>query len=257
VAGEPRRARAAVSVTFGVCGAAFATWAARVPAVQHRLGLTPGQLAIALFGLAAGAVLALAGSGALITTVGSRAGAAAGAAALCLGLALVPAARGLPSLVATLLVLGAGNSLLDVSMNAHAARVERAYRRPVFAGFHACWNIGGLAGSGIAAAAAAGQVPVTVEFPVSAAVLLALALGAIRGGFLGGADEGQGGPGFAWPGRILLVLGVIAFCGVHRRGHGQRLERRLPAQYRRRLAGGGLAGLLRLLGHHDRSAAGG
>jgi hypothetical protein len=213
VAGEPRRARAGVCLTFGVCGAAFATWAARVPAVQHRLGLTPGQLAIALFGLAAGAVLALAGSGPLLTRVGSRAGAAAGAAVLCGGLALVPAARGLPSLVAALLVLGAGNSLLDVSMNAHAARVERAYGRPVFAGFHACWNIGGLAGSGIAAAAAARQVPVAVEFPVSAAVLLVLGLAAIRGGFLGGADEGQGGPGFAWPGRILLALGVIAFCG--------------------------------------------
>jgi MFS family permease len=44
-------------------------------------------------------------------------------------------------------------------------------------------------------------------------VLLALALVAIRGGFLRGADEGQSGAGFAWPGRVLLALGVIAFCG--------------------------------------------
>jgi MFS family permease len=198
---------------FAVCGAAFATWAARVPAVQHRLGLTPGQLAIALFGLAAGAVLALGGSGALITRAGSRAGTAAGAAVLCAGLALVPAAGSLPLLVAALFVLGAGNSLLDVSMNAHAARVERAYGRPVFAGFHAFWNIGGLAGSGIAAAAAARHVPVTAEFPVTGAVLLAVALAAVRAGFLRGADEGQGGLGLAWPGRVLLPLGVIAFCG--------------------------------------------
>jgi hypothetical protein len=126
VAGEPRRARASVCVVFGVCGAAFATWAARVPAAQHRLGLTPGQLAIALFGLAAGAVVALAGSGALITRAGSRAGAAAGAAVLGLGLALIPAAGDLPFFVAALFVLGVGNGLLDVSMNAHAARVERA-----------------------------------------------------------------------------------------------------------------------------------
>jgi hypothetical protein len=48
---DARRARVGVSVVFGVCGAAFATWAARVPAVQHRLGLGPGELAIALFGL--------------------------------------------------------------------------------------------------------------------------------------------------------------------------------------------------------------
>jgi hypothetical protein len=211
--GKLRRARASVGLVFGVCGAAFATWAARVPAAQHRLGLTPGQLAIALFGLAAGSVITLAGSGALITRVGSCAGAAAGAALLGLGLALVPAAGSLPSFAAALFALGAGNSLLDVSMNAHAARVERAYGRPIFAGFHAFWNIGGLAGSGIAAVAAARHVPIAVEFPVTGAALLALGLGATRAGFLRGADEGQGGAGFAWPGRVLLALGVIAFCG--------------------------------------------
>ena len=196
-----------------MCGAAFATWAARVPAAQHRLGLTPGQLAIALFGLAAGSVIALAASGALITRVGSRAGAAAGSALLCLGLPLAAFAGSLPFFVAALAALGMGNGLLDVSMNAHAARVERAYGRPIFAGFHAFWNIGGLAGSGIAAVAAARQVPITVEFPVTGAALLALGLGAIGTGFLRGADEGQGGAGFAWPGRVLLALGVIAFCG--------------------------------------------
>jgi hypothetical protein len=40
----------------------------------HRLGLTPGQPDIALFGLAVGSAIALAGSGALITRVGSRPG---------------------------------------------------------------------------------------------------------------------------------------------------------------------------------------
>jgi MFS family permease len=213
VPGELRRARISVCVVFGVCGAAFATWAARVPAAQHRLGLTPGQLAIALFALAAGAVIALAGSGALITRAGSRSCAAAGSAVLCLGLPLVSAAGDLPLFVSALFVLGMGNGLLDVSMNAHAARVERAYGRPIFAGFHAFWNIGGLAGSGIAAVAAARHVPIAVEFPVSGAALLVLALAAVRGGFLRGPDEGQGGAGFAWPGRVLLPLGVIAFCG--------------------------------------------
>jgi MFS family permease len=213
VPGELRRARASVCAVFAVCGAAFATWAARVPAAQHRLGLTPGQLAIALFGLAAGSVIALAASGALITRVGSRAGAAGGSALLCLGLPLVALAGSLPFLVAALAALGMGNALLDVSMNAHAARVERAYGRPIFAGFHAFWNIGGLAGSGIAAVAAARHVPITVEFPVTGAALLAVGLGAIGTGFLRGADEGQGGAGFAWPGRVLLALGVIAFCG--------------------------------------------
>jgi MFS family permease len=213
VTGELRRARWAVSVVFAVCGAAFATWLARVPAVQAQLGLSTGQLAIGLFGLAAGSVLALLGAGALITRIGSRAAVLLGAAVLCAGLPLVAFAPDLPLFVAALAVLGIGNSVLDVSMNAHAARVEDGYGRPIFAGFHAFWNIGGLAGSGVDALLAAWHVPVRVHFTCAAVVLLALALWAATTRFLTGPDRGQGERAFTLPSRALLPLGVIAFCG--------------------------------------------
>jgi fucose permease len=122
--GELRRARRAVSVVFAINGAAFATWLARVPAVQARLGLDTGQLAVGLFGLAAGSVVALLAAGAVITKTGSRAGVVTGAVLLCAGLPWVAFAPNLPVFGAALVVLGVGNSILDVSMNAHAARVE-------------------------------------------------------------------------------------------------------------------------------------
>ncbi|TWF78236.1 putative MFS family arabinose efflux permease [Pseudonocardia hierapolitana] len=208
----PRRARIGVSIVFLVCGAAFATWAARVPAAQERLGLTEGELALGLFGLAAGSVLALVGAGALVTLIGSKRTSILGATVLCAGLPAVAAAPDLGLFVAALAVLGAGNSLLDVAMNAHAARVENAYGRPIFAGFHAFWNIGGLGGSGLAAGLAAADVPIGVHFPIAAAVLLGAALGATTA-FLPGTDPGAGGPAFSLPGRALVPLGVIAFCG--------------------------------------------
>lgn len=211
--GELKRARLGVSVVFAVCGAAFATWLARVPAVQGQLGLTTGELATGLFGLAAGSVLALLGAGALLTRIGSRAAVVLGAIVLCGGLPLVAFAWSAPVFVAALVVLGVGNSLLDVAMNAHAARVEEGYERPIFAGFHAFWNIGGLAGSGVDALMEAAHVPVSVHFPIAGAVLLALALWAARTCFLTGADRGQGEAAFAWPSRALVPLGVIAFCG--------------------------------------------
>lgn len=201
-----------MSIVFAVCGAAFATWAARVPAVQQRLGLSAGQLAVGLFGLAAGSVLALVAAGALITRIGSRSGVLAGALVLCGGLPLVAFASTFTLFVAALVVLGAGNSLLDVSMNTHAARVEHEYGRPIFAGFHAFWNIGGLAGSGAAALLAAWHVPPSVHFTCTGVALLATAVVATTR-FLPGADRGQGGPAFALPGRALIPLGVIAFCG--------------------------------------------
>jgi MFS family permease len=208
----PRRARVGVSIVFLVCGAAFATWAARVPAAQQRLGLTEGELALGLFGLAAGSVLAMLAAGPVISVIGSRRAGVAGAAVLCAGLPAVAAAPDLGLFVAALAVLGIGNSLLDVAMNAHAARVEDAYGRPIFASFHAYWNVGGLAGSGLAAGLAAAGVPIGVHFPVAAVVLLAVALAATRA-FLPGADPGAGGPAFSLPGRALVPLGVIAFCG--------------------------------------------
>jgi MFS family permease len=213
VTGELTRARLGVSVVFAVCGAAFATWLARVPAVQAQLGLSTGQLAAGLFGLAAGSVLTLLGAGALLARIGSRAAVVLGAVVLCGGLPLVAFAWSAPVFVAALVVLGVGNSLLDIAMNAHAARVESGYGRPIFAGFHAFWNIGGLAGSGADALMAAAHVPVSVHFPIAGAVLLALALWAARTRFLTGADRGQGEAAFAWPSRALVPLGVIAFCG--------------------------------------------
>lgn len=211
--GNAERARFSVSVVFAVCGAGFATWAAPVPAAQEQLGLTPGQLAVGLFGLAAGSVAALLVAGPLVTTIGSRLGALVGALVLCTGLPAIAFAPGLPLFISALAVLGAGSSLLDVSMNSHAARVEDEYERPIFAGFHAFWNIGGLAGSGLAAVMAAADVPISVHFTAAAAVLALIAAAAIMGGFLTGPDPGQGEGAFALPGRGLVPLGLIAFCG--------------------------------------------
>jgi MFS family permease len=189
-----------------------------VPAVQDKLGMSAAQLALGLFGLAAGSVVMLLAAGPLLTKIGSRAGVVAGAVVLCSGLPLVAFAASPAMLIAALAVLGAGNSLLDVSMNAHAARVEQEYGRPIFAGFHAFWNIGGLAGSGIGALMAVWHVPVTVHFSVMGVVLLLVAAGAVAAGFLRGADQGQGEAAFALPSKALIPLGVIAFCGFFAEG---------------------------------------
>lgn len=211
--GELGRARWAVSVVFAVCGAAFATWLARVPAVRAQVGIGTGGLAVGLFGLAAGSVVALLGAGPLLTRIGSRAGALIGVVVLCGGLPVVAFAPNPVMFVGALVVLGIGNSLLDVSMNAHAARVEEGYGRSIFAGFHAFWSIGGLVGSGIDALMETWQVPVVVHFSGAGTILLAVAVWAMVRGFLDGPDRGQGEAAFAVPSPTLIPLGVIAFCG--------------------------------------------
>ncbi|WP_233573748.1 MFS transporter [Amycolatopsis panacis] len=55
-------------------------------------------------------------------------------------------------------------------------------------------------------------MPVETHFTLAGTVLLAFAIGAAFR-FLPGADRGQGEAAFALPGKALIPLGVIAFCG--------------------------------------------
>jgi MFS family permease len=70
-----RRSRGAgvgAAAYFLLTGIIFATWASRVPAIKGGLDLSDGQLAIALLGLEAGAVLGLQLGGLIVPRVGSR-----------------------------------------------------------------------------------------------------------------------------------------------------------------------------------------
>ena len=202
-----------MSVVFAVCGGLFGTWASRVSDVAVRLGLTPGQMTVAVVGLAAGSVAMLPLAGAVITKAGSKIGALAGMTVLGGCLLAVPLAGSLWTLTAVLVGLGMGNSLLDVSMNAHAARVEQEYGRPIFAGFHAFWNVGGLAAAVASTVLASLRIGIGTHFPIAACVLVGLGFWAVTSLWLRGPDRGQGGAAFALPDRILLPLAVIAFCG--------------------------------------------
>jgi MFS family permease len=203
--------RVAVSAVFAISGAAFATWAGRIPAVQERLELSPGTLGVALLGLTLGATLALPLSGVLIARYGSRRTTRVAVAGLCLVLLLLPYAGSLPVLVAVLALFGACNSVQDTAMNAQAVDVETAYGRPIMSSFHGWWSVGGLLGSGVAALVAR-DVPVRAHFTVAGVVLLVTAL--VAGRRLVGGRTVQRTPAFARPTRALAALGAIAFCGL-------------------------------------------
>lgn len=58
-ASVPRAARLAVAALFFLTGVTFASWAVRIPAVQARLGLRPGELGVALLGTSAGELVSM------------------------------------------------------------------------------------------------------------------------------------------------------------------------------------------------------
>lgn len=214
----PRAARVAVSVVFLLTGATFATWAARVPAVQDRLELSSGGLALALLGLSVGAFVGLPLVGGLVARLGSRLVLAGGAGVYVGGLLLVAAAEDLPVLMAALFVFACGNSGLDVAMNTQGMQVERAYGRAVLGGFHAMFSLGGILGAAVGAAAAAAGTSVGVHLG-AAAGLAGLGFAAAVVALLPdppGAVQRE--PVLSLPSRGLWIPGAIAFCGLMSEG---------------------------------------
>ena len=173
---ELRWSRFAIGGYFFILGTAFAVWGARLPAIKESLHLSDGQLGLALFAMPAGSVLTLPVSGRIADRFGldrvlRLAGALNPAALVLLGLA-----PDLGVLMAALAVYGALFGLLDVSMNACAARLELGYGRPIMSSLHAGYSIAGLAGAGIGGITAwLGASPLTT-FAVTAAALVALGL---------------------------------------------------------------------------------
>ncbi|MBA3439045.1 MAG: MFS transporter, partial [Pyrinomonadaceae bacterium] len=141
-----RPARLAVAATFFINGVVFASWAARIPAVQQRLALTTGELGAALLGMALGALVAMPTAGWLTARFGSRLVTRVSALGFCAAVILPALASSRLSLGSALVVLGVTHGAMDVAMNAQAVELERAYRRPIMSSFHALFSFGGMAG---------------------------------------------------------------------------------------------------------------
>src|SRR5215211_7174007 len=185
--------RLAVLGVFFANGVVIGTWVVRIPAVQQRLGLGEGLLGLALLGAAVGALAAMPLVGALVTRFGSRRIVGVTALLLVFSLVLPALAPNLFLLVGSLMLLGAANGGLDVSMNAQAVEVERGYGRPVMSSFHAAWSFGGLGGAalgGLLASRGVGALPHFSAVAFLAAIAFVCAYGALLPSHADASEEG-------------------------------------------------------------------
>ena len=203
-------ARRATTILFFLTGATFASFAARIPSLQDRLDLSPGQLSLAFLALNGGAVAGLPGGSLLARRVGGRASLRLGFAIYPPGLIAVALAPGLGWMCLVLAVMAAANSVIDVAMNVQGVALERRARRPLLSGLHAAHSFGvlggGLAGMG---AAAAGLQPLA-HFGAVAVVAAPAGLAATRA--LIEDREARPAERRARPDRRLALLGLLAFC---------------------------------------------
>lgn len=161
-----RLARFAVMAMFTFAGATMTIWAVHLPKLEENLGINHAQISLVILSSGLGALSAMQIVGALVDKVGSKI--VVIAANIVAGLALmVPAlAQDLIQVCIAIFVLGFALGSADISMNAHAVDIEKAYGRPIFSAFHAFWSIGGVLGATVGAAALAANIPMPVTLGV-------------------------------------------------------------------------------------------
>ena len=206
-----RRDRFATSLLFFANGFGFGGWSAAIAPMQGALGLSNGELGLLLLMLALGAVTFMPLAGALGPRLGGT-GTVSVRAGLVFGLcfALAAWAPGAGALALAGLCLGASNGLMDVTMNAHAAEVERRWKSAIMSSFHAAFSVGGLVGAGFGAGALALGLSWRALLFGLAIGVAAMVAAARFGVEPGEAPKATASP-FGWPPRALLGLAVIAF----------------------------------------------
>ena len=219
--GQVEAATRATYVAFIGAGFAFASWASRIPQVKAHLHLSPSELGLVLFALAAGSVIALPLSGRVVARWGSRRTVSTTAVVLALGLAIAAVGYlfGVVPVVVGLFLFGLANGGWDVAMNVQAAEVERRVGSAVMSRFHAGFSVGTVAGALLGAVMVAFDVPVTAHL-AAVAVVVGVAVPASVRGFLADhpvTTEAHARRGAAWaswlePRTLLVGLFVLAFA---------------------------------------------
>jgi MFS family permease len=213
-ASVPRTARLAVAMLFFLTGVTFASWATRIPAMQTKLGLSPGELGVALLGTAAGELVFMNLAGYLATRFGSWSVTVIASVCLSLVLPILALAPSLLILVAMLVLFGASFGSVNVAMNTQGVAVERRYGHSIFNSFHACYSLGGLTGALVGGLVAAHDIAPLPHFLGVAFLGIILTLSIARFLLPARADALGAGVAFARPTRPLLALGLVAFCVV-------------------------------------------
>ena len=169
-------ARRAVAVLFLLNAVAYANVVPRLPAIKSELGLSNTSLGAAVAAVPVGALLAGPVAGWLVARFGSGRLAVGCGVAFGLVLPCFALAPGWGALAAAFLVYGAFDSVMDVSMNAHALRVQRGWRRSIINSLHGLWSVGAVAGGIAGALAGAAGISLELHLAVAGAFIIVIAL---------------------------------------------------------------------------------
>jgi fucose permease len=175
-----RRARVAVTSTFGAHAFVAGTIGPWIPRLKASAGLDAGGLGIALFGFATGLVSGTRLAGPLTRRFGARRVVRIGIPAHAVALSLLPLSGGLVALTGSFVVVGIVSGLLDVAMNDEAAAVEESMGHRVMSSMHATWSVSMLAGAAVASLGLAAGLSIRTYVPGVTVLVIAVTFPILR-----------------------------------------------------------------------------
>jgi MFS family permease len=123
-------------------GIASMAWVARIPEIKDAVGVSNGQFGFIFLGATIGAVLGAQTAGRAIHTFGSRPVINISSFLMPMGLIAMGFATTAVELFFTLMLMGFGYALTDMSVNTQAVVVEKILNQKWMSSFHGMWSLG-------------------------------------------------------------------------------------------------------------------
>jgi MFS family permease len=211
---EKRKQRKTTAVFFFLSGIMTATWSSRIPDVQQKLGLNDAAWGTVLVAVPAGQVTGLFFSSWLVTKFGSRRTVTGACIIASILLFLLGIANRRGALMVALFFTGFIRTVINISANTRAVEVQALYERPIISTFHGVWSVACLIAAGIGTMMIVLRVGPPLHFTIIALACLFIAILLLERRTVLPNSAAPRRPFLFTPGRYLMLLGAMAFCGM-------------------------------------------
>lgn len=201
-----------IGLVFTCNSLLFGNWITRIPNIKDAISLSEAELGLALLGAPIGSLLMMPFSGWIISRLEvGRTVLFSGLLHTC-SLIFIGLAGNFWSFSLALVYYGFINALMNISMNAAVASIEKIHKQPIMSTCHGMWSIGAMLGAAIGSVTLGLSIG-TLNHLVGTSIGVALILLAMSGTIFHLKEtKNLADKVFALPKGALLLLSFLAFC---------------------------------------------
>lgn len=210
--------RMAVAAFYFCMGFSFASWASRIPDIKENLHLSKAALGSILLALPVGQLLMMPISGRLVTKYGSRTILSFAILLYAVELTNIGWASQPWQLALALFVFGVVGNMSNISVNTQGVLAEKIYGRPIMTSFHGVWSLAGFTGALTGLLMTNLKLTPHTHFIIVAAIVFVITFFMRQYLIPGTTQQTEKKKFFSKPERVLVQLGIIAFCTLAAEG---------------------------------------